>query len=104
MSIRSKLSLCSVAALAALSATACGSPKRLIQVQVNPSTATIYIDGESQGSGSKPVMFSFTEGNRRVVLQVVDRDKRPWYSEFTWPQVNALYNNQQPIVANLQER
>jgi hypothetical protein len=89
MTPRSSIRVGVLAALA-LAATACGSPKALIKFRVDPPSATIFVNGKSEGDGTQSVPLSFVQGNRRVIVQVVAEGYKPWRSVYTWAQVAEM--------------
>ena len=80
--------------------TACGGVNELVDVQVTPSGAAIYVDGKSQGEGSQPVRFAFDQ-NRRVILQVVYEGHQPFYSHYDAEQIARLADSGRGITVTL---
>jgi hypothetical protein len=95
-----RLASAAVMSLAAAGLTSCGAPTYLVDVQVNPSTAAVYVDGVSKGQGSKPVRVTF-DGNRRVFVHVVEPYHRPFCSHYTLDEIRELVSSRRGISVTL---
>jgi len=85
----------SASLLACASLAACGGAGYVRVVSVNPSDASVYINGERVGPGSsRPQTFNFTD-TPRIYVQATHPDYQP---EIEWFDVARM---EQMIAANL---
>jgi hypothetical protein len=84
-------------------ATSCGSPRATVNLQVTPSTSAVFVNGRSVGEGSKPIPLEFTEGNRRVFVQVVAEGYLPFNSHYTWEMVREMARSGRGLPVTLRE-
>ena len=73
-----------VVLLAALAAGGCASPRKVVDVDSDPSRATIYVNGEKRGVTRSQVTLEFpSENEHRMLLQIVKPGYKPvfqyWY-------------------------
>lgn len=91
------------AALLLATLPSCGSASYLTVIQVDPPSATLYINGQRQGTGDKrPYSLSFAEHDR-VYIQATQRGFVPATQVYTQQQVADILATTQMLKITLPE-
>lgn len=102
MPVRKQRLVASLAALAALGA--CSSSVYQRKVSVNPSDASLFINGEPAGKGDTRVKdFDFAEVGR-VYVQATHPDYQPSFEWFTREQIENMIDTNTDMKITLRSR